>query len=167
MTAALGIPQPAPLVPHPDLTAASPSASPCHRSRPRGFLASRQPSCTTDGVDGWSRHAVVKVETENPVGSFKGRGTWLDLCGGARASAGLRGADRPRRGRLERQLRPGVACAARAAGVGAVVFCDAAAGLPKGRPRIRSFGADLRLVGRDFDEARAASGGRSDPRSGD
>src|SRR4029077_5313898 len=50
----------------------------------------------------------------------------------------------------------GVAYAARAAGVGAGVYCDAGANPVKGG-RIRALGAALRLVGRDFDEARAES----------
>ena len=50
----------------------------------------------------------------------------------------------------------GVAYAAGRAGVDAIVFCDSGAN-PVKAARIRALGADLRLVGRDFDEARAAS----------
>ena len=97
---------------------------------------------------------VVKVETENPVGSFKGRGTWLAVR--RLAAEGLVGRDRPVVVASSGNFGQGVAYAARAAGVGAVVFCDAAVN-PVKADRIRALDADLRLVGRDFDEARAAS----------
>ena len=108
--------------------------------------------------DGLSARAgapvIVKIETANPVGSFKGRGTWLAIQRlEARHDATAR---RPVVVASSGNFGQGVAYAARAAGVGAVVFCDANAN-PRKTDRIRALGADLRLVGRDFDEARAAS----------
>lgn len=97
---------------------------------------------------------VVKVETANPVGSFKGRGTWLAVR--RLAARGDVDARRPVVVASSGNFGQGVAYAARAARVGAVVFCDAHAN-PRKTERIRRMGADLRLVGRDFDEARAAS----------
>lgn len=97
---------------------------------------------------------IVKVETVNPVGSFKGRGTWLAVQRlAARHDATAR---RPVVVASSGNFGLGVAYAAHVAGVGAVVFCDEHAN-PRKTERIRRFGADLRLVGRDFDEARVAS----------
>ena len=140
-----------PDVPHDGLTAAAiraavPSIAP-------EFVATRQ--LVHEGLSAIAGHpVVVKVETENPVGSFKGRGTWLAVR--RLAAGGLVGRDRPVVVASSGNFGQGVAYAARAAGVGAVVFCDAAVN-PVKADRIRALGADLRLVGRDFDEARAAS----------
>ncbi len=140
-----------PVVPHPDLTAAAiraavPDIAP-------EFVASRQ--FVHAGLSALAGHeVVVKVETENPVGAFKGRGTWLAVR--RLAEGGSVGSDRPVVVASSGNFGQGVAYAARAAGVGAIVFCDMAAN-PVKADRIRSLGADLRLVGRDFDEARAAS----------
>jgi threonine dehydratase len=150
VTAALD-PAARPVVPHPDLTAAAVRAG--LSSIAREFLGSRQ--LVHEGLSALAGDpVVVKVETENPVGSFKGRGTWLAVR--RLEAAGLVGPRRPVVVASSGNFGQGVAYAARAAGVGAVVFCDAAAN-PRKADRIRSFGADLRLVGRDFDEARAAS----------
>lgn len=113
------------------------------------------PQFVHDGLSSLAGHPViVKVETVNPVGSFKGRGTWLAVHG--LVARGDVGAGRPVVVASSGNFGQGVAYAARAAGVGAVVFCDAQAN-PRKTDRIRRLGADLRLVGRDFDEARAAS----------
>ena len=149
MTAAVD-PAARPLVPHPDLTAAAIRAG--LSSIAPEFLGSRQ--LVHEGLSGLAGHpVVVKVETENPVGSFKGRGTWLAIRRlairtGWAGSAGGRG--------VERQLRPG----RRVCG-------------PRGRRGRRGLlrrgrqpaqgGPDPLVrrgpaaVGRDFDEARAAS----------
>jgi len=140
-----------PVVPHPDLApeairAALASIAP-------EFVATRQ--LVHAGLSSIAGHpVVVKVEVENPVGSFKGRGTWLAVR--RLAAEGLVGPDRPVVVASSGNFGQGVAYAARAAGVGAVVFCDAAVN-PVKADRIRALDADLRLVGRDFDEARAAS----------
>ncbi len=140
-----------PLVAHRDLTAgairsALPSIAP-------EFIGGRQ--FVHAGLSAIAGHpVVVKVECENPVGSFKGRGTWLAVH--QLAAEGRIGADRPVVVASSGNFGQGVAYAARAAGVGAVVYCDAGAN-PLKAARIRALGADLRLVGRDFDEARAAS----------
>ena len=97
---------------------------------------------------------VVKVESANPIGSFKGRGTWLAVHG--MAARGQVGPGRPVVVASTGNFGQGVAYAARAAGVPAVVFCDERANVRK-VARIRAFGAAVRQVGRDFDEARAAS----------
>lgn len=100
------------------------------------------------------RLVVVKVETANPVGSFKGRGTWLAvhaLAGSTAVAAG-----RPVVVASSGNFGQGVAYAARAAGVDAVVFCDTHAN-PRKVDRIRRLGAEVVQTGRDFDEARAAS----------
>ncbi len=138
-------------VPHPDLTADAIRAG--LASIAPEFVGSRQ--LVHEGLSALAGHPViVKVETENPVGSFKGRGTWLAVR--RLAARGVVGPDRPVVVASSGNFGQGVAYAARAAGVGAVVFCDAAAN-PRKADRIRAFGADLRLIGRDFDEARAAS----------
>lgn len=90
---------------------------------------------------------VVKVETVNPIRSFKGRGTDFLLrqlaprptrvvC----ASAGNFG--------------QGLAFAARHHGIGCEVFAAVSAS-PLKVDRMRSFGAQVHLAGRDFDDAKA------------
>jgi threonine dehydratase len=87
---------------------------------------------------------VVKVETLNPIRSFKGRGTELlvaSLTGDAHlvcASAGNFG--------------QGMAWSGRKRGLPVTVFCATTAN-PLKIERMRAFGAEVRLVGRDFDEA--------------
>ena len=140
-----------PVVPHPDLTPDAIRAATA--SIPPEFLASRQ--FLHAGLSAIAGHpVVVKVESENPVGSFKGRGTWLAVQ--RLVGAGLAGLGRPVVVASSGNFGQGVAYAARAAGIGAVVYCDAHAN-PRKAEKIRSFGADLRLMGRDFDAARAAS----------
>jgi threonine dehydratase len=99
---------------------------------------------------------VVKVETVNPIGAFKGRGTWLairELLGLGRA-----GPSRPVIVASTGNFGQGVAYAGRAFGVPVVVFADVHANQRK-LERIRSFGATVVQAGEDFDAARAASEG--------
>lgn len=97
---------------------------------------------------------VVKIESANPIGAFKGRGTWLAVR--RMVERGQVGAGRPVVTASTGNFGQGVAYAARAAGVPAVVFCDEHAN-PRKLARIRRLGAEVHQVGRDFDEARAAS----------
>lgn len=94
---------------------------------------------------------VVKVETVNPIRSFKGRGTDFFVReevaagrGGAMvcASAGNFG--------------QGLAYAARRAGLPLDVFASTRAN-PLKIERMRAFGATVRLAGDDFDAAKAAA----------
>ena len=97
---------------------------------------------------------VVKLETANPIGSFKGRGTWLAVSelltagrvgerqGVVVASAGNFG--------------QGVAYAGRAMGVSVIVFAATTAN-PGKVAAMRRLGADVRTVGEDFDAARLAA----------
>ncbi|MCP2260751.1 threonine dehydratase [Streptoalloteichus tenebrarius] len=94
------------------------------------------------------REVVVKVETVNPIRSFKGRGThfFLRQLGEVRqvvcASAGNFG--------------QGVAHAGRALGVDVRVFCAEHAN-PNKVARMRALGAVVTLTGADFDEAKEAA----------
>lgn len=97
---------------------------------------------------------VVKVETANPVRSFKGRGTWLALR--ELAAAGRIGPERPVVVASTGNFGQGTAYAGRALGVPVVVFADLHAN-PLKLARIRSLGARVVQSGDDFDEARAAS----------
>jgi threonine dehydratase len=140
-----------PARPHPDL---SPDAIRAALTRiPPEFRHS--PQFVHDGLSLLAgAPVIVKIESANPVGSFKGRGTWLAL--NALVERGAVGPGRPVVVASSGNFGQGVAYAARAARVSAVVFCDEHANSTK-TGRIRALGADLRLVGRDFDEARAAS----------
>lgn len=94
---------------------------------------------------------VVKLETANPIGCFKGRGTWLavsELLAAGRvgerqgvivASAGNFG--------------QGVAYAGRAMGIPVIVMAATTAN-PTKVAAMRRLGADVRTVGEDFDAAR-------------
>ncbi|BCS35960.1 threonine dehydratase [Luteitalea sp. TBR-22] len=88
---------------------------------------------------------VVKVETLNPIRSFKGRGASLygsTLRAGdtvITASAGNFG--------------QAVAYACRSRGASAIIFASVNAN-PLKVDRMRAFGADVRLHGEDFDEAK-------------
>jgi threonine dehydratase len=97
---------------------------------------------------------LVKVETVNPIRSFKGRGTWLVV--NALAGEGRIGPDRAVVCASAGNFGQGVAYAARALGIPAVVFASRAANRAK-IARMRALGAEIVEVGRDFDEARAAS----------
>lgn len=90
----------------------------------------------------------LKVETLNPIRSFKGRGTDLYVADVGEvpalvcASAGNFG--------------QGLARAARRKGIGVVVFAAINAN-PMKIEAMRRFGAEVRLVGDDFDAAKAAA----------
>ena len=97
---------------------------------------------------------VVKLETANPIGSFKGRGTWLAMSelmaarkvgergGVVVASAGNFG--------------QGVAYAGRAMDIPVIVVAATTAN-PAKLAAMRRLGADVRTVGEDFDAARLAA----------
>ncbi|MCI0583704.1 MAG: pyridoxal-phosphate dependent enzyme, partial [Chloroflexi bacterium] len=108
--------------------------------------------------EGLSRAAgvdvVVKVECVNPIRAFKGRGTWLVVEG--MVGEGRVAPDRPAVAASTGNFGQGLAFAARAHGVPAVVFADEHAN-PGKLGRIRSFGATVIQEGRDFDEAREAA----------
>jgi threonine dehydratase len=97
---------------------------------------------------------IVKVETANPIRAFKGRGTWL-------AVHGLLGEGRigPARAVVVASagnFGQGVAYAARAVGVQAVVFVSHRAN-PGKVARMRALDATVVEVEGDFDDARAGS----------
>ena len=97
---------------------------------------------------------VVKLETPNPIGSFKGRGTWLAVsellaAGTVGERDGLVVASAGNFGQ-------GVAYAGRAMGIPVVVFAATTAN-PAKVAAMRRLGADVRTVGEDFDAAREAA----------
>ena len=97
---------------------------------------------------------IVKVETVNPIRSFKGRGTWVavtDLVTQVRI-----GPDRPVVCVSAGNFGQGVAYAARALGMPSIVFCSVKANRAK-VGRMRALGANVIEVGDDFDDARGAS----------
>lgn len=97
---------------------------------------------------------IVKVEAANPIRSFKGRGTWVAIS--ALAEEGRIGRDRPIVCVSAGNFGQGVAYAARAVGLSAVVFCSTRANRAK-VARMRALGATVVEAGDDFDAARAAS----------
>ena len=97
---------------------------------------------------------VVKVETVNPIRSFKGRGTWVAVHG--LAGEGRIGPDRPIVVASAGNFGQGVAYAARAIDVPAVVFTSRNANRAK-IARMRALGATVIESGEDFDDARGAS----------
>ena len=97
---------------------------------------------------------IVKVETVNPIRSFKGRGTWVASTPSS-ATASL-GPDRPVVCASAGNFGQGVAFAAGPAGVRSVVFASTRANRGK-LARMRALGADVREVGEDFDTAVAAA----------
>jgi threonine dehydratase len=97
---------------------------------------------------------IVKVETINPIRSFKGRGTWVAIHAMARADA--IGPDRPIVCASAGNFGQGVAYAARALGIPALVFASTNANRGKVL-RMRALGANVVETGADFDEARGAS----------
>ncbi len=97
---------------------------------------------------------IVKVETLNPIRCFKGRGTWIAIA--ALVADGSIGADRPVVCASAGNFGQGVAFAAAAFGVPAVVFASRHANAGK-VARMRGLGAEVTQVGEDFDDARAAS----------
>ena len=97
---------------------------------------------------------IVKVETTNPIRSFKGRGTWVAVH--ALAAAGSIDPDRPVICASAGNFGQGVAYAARTLGIPALVFASRRANRAK-VARMRALGAEVVEVGEDFDAARAAS----------
>jgi threonine dehydratase len=97
---------------------------------------------------------VVKVETANPIGCFKGRGTWLAVS--ELAASGEVGEERGLVVASAGNFGQGVAYAARALGIPLVVIAAVTAS-PVKVAAMRRLGADVRLVGEDFDAAGAAA----------
>lgn len=97
---------------------------------------------------------VLKVETVNPIRAFKGRGTWLAIASLARE--GTIGPGRAVVAASTGNFGQGVAFAARAHSIPAVIFADEHAN-PTKLDRMRRFGATVIQQGRDFDAAREAS----------
>lgn len=97
---------------------------------------------------------MVKVETVNPIGSFKGRGTWIAVH--ALADEGRVGSGRPIVCVSAGNFGQGVAFAARAVDVSSIVFCSTRANRGKVQ-RMRALGAEVIEIGDDFDAARGAS----------
>lgn len=100
------------------------------------------------------RPVVVKVETVNPIGSFKGRGAWLAIS--QLADAGVVGAQREAVAASSGNFGLAIAYAARAHAVAAVIFAAEDAN-PRKVERIRALAARVELTGHDFDAARVAS----------
>ena len=96
---------------------------------------------------------IVKVESVNPIRSFKGRGTWIAVH--ALAGEGRIGPDRPIVVESAGNFGQGIAYAARAVGAPAVVFVSRNANRGK-VARMRLLGATVIETGDDFDDARAA-----------
>lgn len=97
---------------------------------------------------------VVKVETTNPIRSFKGRGTWVAVH--ALVGEGRAGPNRPIACVSAGNFGQGVAYAARAVGIRSIVFTSLHAN-PRKIERMRALGAEVIQGGEDFDAARAAS----------
>lgn len=97
---------------------------------------------------------VVKVETTNPIRSFKGRGTWVAVTN--LAVAGAISTDRPVVCASAGNFGQGVAWAARSLGLPAIVYAARRAN-PAKVARMRALGADVVQVDGDFDDARTAS----------
>lgn len=97
---------------------------------------------------------IVKVETVNPIRSFKGRGTWVALH--ALAGEGRVGPERAVVVASAGNFGQGVAYAARALGVPAVVFTSRHANRAK-IARMRALGAPVIESGEAFDDARAGA----------
>jgi threonine dehydratase len=98
--------------------------------------------------------AIVKVETVNPIRAFKGRGTWLAVHG--LAEEGRVGPQRAVVVASAGNFGQGVAFAARALGIPAVVYVSTRANRAK-VARMRALGATVTEVDGDFDAARAGS----------
>jgi threonine dehydratase len=97
---------------------------------------------------------IVKVETVNPIRSFKGRGTWLAVNG--LAAEDRIAADRPILCVSAGNFGQGVAYAARGLGIPAIVFVSRRANRGK-VDRMRALGAEVIEAGDDFDAARSAA----------
>jgi threonine dehydratase len=115
----------------------------------------RSPQFVHDGLsERLGVPVVVKVETVNPIRSFKGRGTWVAV--NALSGEGRIGPERPIVVASAGNFGQGVAYAARARGVPAVVFTSTRANRAK-IARMRALGATVIERGDDFDDARGAS----------
>ena len=123
------------------------------RDRP-SVHATRRSTFTTASRERLGVPVVVKVETVNPIRSFKGRGTWLVVHG--LAGEGRIGPDRPVACVSAGNFGQGIAYAARALGIPAIVFTSRNANTGKVE-RMRALGADVIAVGETVDDARAAS----------
>jgi threonine dehydratase len=97
---------------------------------------------------------ILKVETVNPIRSFKGRGTWTVIQ--ALAGEGRIGPTRPVVCVSAGNFGQGVAYAARALDIPSIVFCSTRANRGKVE-RMRALGAEVIEHGEDFDTARGAS----------
>jgi threonine dehydratase len=124
----------------------------CDRIDP-AFLGS--PQYVHEGLTGrLGVPVIVKVETVNPIRSFKGRGTWLAVNG--LAAEDRIAADRPILCVSAGNFGQGVAYAARALGIPAIVFVSRRANRGK-VDRMRALGAEVIEAGDDFDAARSAA----------
>jgi threonine dehydratase len=113
------------------------------------------PQYVHEGLSGrLGQPVIVKIETANPIRSFKGRGTWLAVT--ALMGEGRIGPDRPIVCASAGNFGQGVAYAARAHSVPAVVFVSVMAN-PAKVERMRALSAQVIAVGEDFDTARGAS----------
>jgi threonine dehydratase len=114
----------------------------------------------SEPLSAWlGRPVVVKVETVNPVGCFKGRGTWLSVR--HLVAAGVVGESRGLVVASAGNFGQGVAYAARAMNVPVSVVAARSAN-PAKVEAMRRLGADVQLVGEDFDAARAAAAENAD-----
>ena len=110
------------------------------------FLDSRQ--FESEGLSAAvGAHLLCKVEIENPVGSFKGRGADSFVYTLAAATRALITASAGNFGLA-------LAYAARRRGMATTVYAAETASAAK-LDRIRSVGAEVKLRGQDFDEAKA------------
>jgi threonine dehydratase len=113
------------------------------------------PQFVHDGLsDRLGAPVIVKVETVNPIRSFKGRGTSVAIQ--ALADEGRFSRERPVVCASAGNFGQGVAHAAGALGIPVVVFASRHA-TPSKVARMRALGATVELIGDDFDEARAAA----------
>lgn len=94
---------------------------------------------------------TLKVETANPIRSFKGRGADFFMT-----KIIARGEDRQLVCASTGNFGQAMAYAGRRHGRGIIVYCDESAN-PLKVERIRELGADLRREGEDFDSAKAAA----------
>lgn len=126
-----------------------------HRRIPRAFRDSPQfvsePLSEAIGVP-----VVVKLETPNPIGSFKGRGTWLAVS--ELVAAGVVGERSGVVVASAGNFGQGVAYACRAMGIRVIVLAATTAN-PMKVAAMRRLGADVQTLGEDFDAAREAAAG--------
>ena len=105
---------------------------------------------------------LVKVETVNPIRSFKGRGaTWFTARRGAEVGPRDRGRGVGWVTGSAGNFGQGLAWAARRAGIPLTVFSAVAAN-PDKVAAMRALGAEVRLEGADFDAAKDAARAHAD-----